>query len=127
MTIFDSNIWIAYLNKDDSQHRRATSYFSRLDDELLITEYIILEVVTVLAMRVDKDLADNFLDLVLNNTDVQVLKSSSDFFDSSVNAFQKYKKDNLSFVDISLLKLARDYKVSTFDEDLKKEIRKLGN
>jgi predicted nucleic acid-binding protein len=122
MTLFDSNIWIAYLNKNDSQHKKAVSLFNKLDEELLITEYIILEVATVLAMRVDKKLANNFLEIVLDNTDIQVLTSSGDFFAKTVDYFISYKDNDLSFADVSLLALSRIYDVYTFDKELEKRI-----
>ena len=99
MTILDSNIWIAFFNKNDNQHRKASLIFSKMKDEILITEYIILEVCTVLAMRVNKKIADSFLEIVLHNQAVQVLSSSSDFFYKSVGNFLDYKHKDLSFVD----------------------------
>ena len=47
MIILDSNIWIAYLNKNDNQHNKAVSFFDKIKENILITEYIILEVATV--------------------------------------------------------------------------------
>jgi predicted nucleic acid-binding protein len=122
MIILDSNIWIAYLNKNDSQHSQAVSVFNKIEDNILITEYIILEVATVLAMRADKQIADAFIDLVMKNQDIKVLSSSKIFFNKTLGHFLKYKKSNLSFVDISLLALSKNYQVFTLDKELKKEI-----
>lgn len=122
MTILDSNIWIAFFNKNDNQHRKASLIFSKIKDEILISEYIVLEVCTVLAIRVNKKIADNFLEIVLHNQDVQILPSSSDFFHKSIKNFLDYKHKDLSFVDISLLNLAKNYKLLTFDKKLEKAI-----
>jgi predicted nucleic acid-binding protein len=123
MIILDSNIWIAYLNKNDSQHRKAVSIFSKIKEDVLVTEYIILEVATVLSMRVDKKIADNFINLIRSNQDIEVFSSSENFFNKTLGYFLEYQKGNLSFVDISLLALSKNYQVFTFDEDLKKEIK----
>lgn len=122
MTVLDSNVWIAYLNKNDNQHRKAVNTFNKLDDEILITEYIILEVCSVLTMRVSKATADDFLKIVINNQDVQVLSSSNSFFHKTINYFLDYSNDNLSFVDVSLLKLSRNYELKTFDKKLKNAV-----
>jgi predicted nucleic acid-binding protein len=122
MIILDSNIWIAYLNKSDSQHRKAVSLFGQIKDEILITEYIIIEVATVLAMRVDKNIADDFIRFVTDNTDIQVLSSSENFLSKSIEYFFEYKDNDLSFVDISLLALSKNYELYTFDKELKKQI-----
>lgn len=122
MIIIDSNIWIAYLNKNDSQHRKAVSFMSEVKEGVLITEYIILEVATVLAMKIDKRAADSFVDFVTNNRDIEVLSSSGDNFYKTLDFFLKYKKNNLSFIDLSLLALSKKYQVFTFDRNLEKEI-----
>lgn len=124
MIILDSNIWIAYLNINDNQHRKAELLLSKIEDNIVITEYIIMEVVTVLSMRVGKQTADSFIDLVTNNQNIEVMSSSNEFFNNSLNNFLKYKKNNLSFVDISLLGLSKKYQVFTFDRNLEKEILK---
>ncbi len=124
MIILDSNIWIAYLDTDDSQHQKAIDIFRKLDTVVLITEYIILEVSTVLAMRLSKKVADEFLKKITDNRDIQILYSSRDFFDNIVSTFIEYPKRNLSFIDLSLLILAKDYSLKTFDKKLSNAIRR---
>ena len=50
MIIVDSNIWIAWLHAGDSQHARAQKIMDRFVSlgGAAITEYVILEVSTVL-------------------------------------------------------------------------------
>lgn len=124
MIILDSNIWIAYLNKNDNQHNKAVSFFDKIKENILITEYIILEVATVLSMRIDKETADSFIDFVTNNQDIEVMSSSDKFFKKTLDFFLKYKNGNLSFVDVSLLMLSKKFQVFTFDRDLEREIVK---
>ncbi|HAM88058.1 MAG: hypothetical protein US83_C0019G0004 [Candidatus Falkowbacteria bacterium GW2011_GWC2_38_22] len=124
MIILDSNIWIAYLNKNDNQHNKAVSFFDKIKENILITEYIILEVATVLSMRIDKKTADSFIDFVTNNQDIEVMSSSDEFFKKTLDFFLKYKNGNLSFVDVSLLMLSKKFQVFTFDRNLEREIVK---
>jgi predicted nucleic acid-binding protein len=125
MIILDSNIWIAYLNKEDAQHKKAVSLFEEIDDGVIISEYILLEVITVLAMKVNKKVADSFINFVFNNQDIKILPSSGELFSNFLKGFLKHKKNNLSFVDISLLVLSKKYSVFSFDKELEKEIKKI--
>lgn len=124
MIIFDSNVWIAFFNKEDSQNKKALEIVIREKDNIAITEYIILEVASVVAIKAGKNLADKFLEFILNNNNIKVLLSSNDFFYNTVENFIKTESKKLSFVDISLLYLSNTYKIITFDKDLAKLIKK---
>lgn len=124
MIIFDSNVWIAFFNKEDSQNKKALKIVIREKDNIAITEYIILEVASVVAIKAGKNLADKFLEFILNNNNIKVLLSSNDFFYNTVENFIKTESKKLSFVDISLLYLSNTYKIITFDKDLAKLIKK---
>jgi predicted nucleic acid-binding protein len=48
-TLLDSNIWIARLNREDSQHAKALAVFQSLEEKasmIVLPEYIIVEVYT---------------------------------------------------------------------------------
>ena len=125
MVIFDSNIWIAFLNKDDSQHKKALTVFENIKDNSLvfITEYLVIEICSVLAMRAGNKIADSFLDMIMNNEDVEILSSSNQFFENIVSFFRKQNIKKLSFVDVSLLFLSRKYEIITFDKELQKALK----
>lgn len=121
MIIFDSNVWIAFLNETDSQHKKAVKVFSDLKSSPIgLPEYIILEVASVLALLASKALAVQFVDVVLENEDIEVMFSSRSLFGGTVESFKKAKR--LSFVDCALLYLSRNNKIITFDNDLKKAL-----
>ncbi|HEC30569.1 MAG TPA: type II toxin-antitoxin system VapC family toxin [Candidatus Yonathbacteria bacterium] len=124
MMIFDSNVWIAFLNKSDTQHKKAEKIFASVDSVVVIPEYVILEVCSVLAMRVGKKEADGFMDMIFENKDVKVVLSCPVFFMKTVGIFKDYSKGKLSFVDCALLYFSSEYEVVTFDKCLDKAIKK---
>lgn len=124
MKIFDSNFWIAYFDKNDSQHKKAVVIFER-EPAFLITEYCILETTSILSRKSGKANAETFLDTVFENSDIVILYSHQSFFAGTVESFRKSKNKNLSFVDISLLYLSGEHEVITFDKDLEKAIKKM--
>ncbi len=122
MTIFDSNIWIAYLNKSDSTHKRAVKLFQETSvEDILVTEYLLLEIVTVLKQVRGYKFAQKFIRQVVD-ADISFLESKN-FYPQTLLLFQSLKENKLSFVDVSLLYLSEEYEVKTFDKDLQKMIK----
>lgn len=121
MVIIDSNVWIAFLNKNDSNHKRADEIFNKLVDKrekIIITEYVLLEIVTVLSQKVGKKIANQFIEIAGNTKRIEIISSSADFLDEVLAFYLKQKNKNLSFVDYSLLYLSGQYEVLTFDKKL---------
>lgn len=127
MIIFDSNIWIAFFNISDSQHKKAEKILENISGKIFITEYVILEVSSVLLFKVNKGVANKFIEIVLNNKDIEILFSDKDFFQGTLGCFQNEKTGKLSFIDVSFLYLSNFYNVFTFDKKLEEAIRKAGN
>ena len=51
--IFDSNVWIGYFNTEDSTHSKAVAFFKKYNDHtIVLTEYVLLEVATVLKQKI---------------------------------------------------------------------------
>ncbi len=124
MKIFDSNIWVALFHEEDSQHLQAKKFVETLSTEVILPEYVLLEVCTVLEKRKDKKTAHRFLDFVLDNREVTLLSSSQSFFQGSLHLFCNDSPNGLSFVDISLLYLSQFHPVLTFDKKLAAAIKK---
>lgn len=122
MTIFDSCVWLAYLNHNDSQHQKAQKIFTSLSGPILLPEYVILEVYTVLLRRLNKKAADTFLRVTTDNQDTYVILSDETFFLDIVSLCQKQNHKGLSFVDTALLVLSKKYPVITFDRPLQKAL-----
>lgn len=124
--IFDSNIWIAFLNNMDSTSARALDVMDKYDSwELLVPEYVAVEVSTILVNQNCFDLAHKFLSKIEENEDTKLLPTISDYKETSV-LFRKRGFSKLSFIDTYLLQLAQSgYRVETFDKALQKEIAKV--
>jgi len=121
MIIFDSNIWIAYLNKSDSTHKQALKLFQETNTkDILITEYLLLEIATVLKQIQGYEFAQRFIQLIIDEN-IPFLESKK-FYPQTLLLFQSLKESKLSFVDVSLLHLSKKYKIKTFDNDLGKRL-----
>lgn len=122
MIILDSSIWIAFFNFEDSQHQNAEEVILKISKDLVIPEYVITEVCTVLTQKINKQATNKFLDFIFSNSDIKILYSGVDFFQPVLMLYQKLVDNKLSFIDISLLYLSRQYEVVTFDKKLEKTI-----
>lgn len=125
MMVLDANVWIAFLNPDDSNHHKAQKIFSTTQGGIGIPEYVLLEVITILAQKMGKDTADKFLQMARASKDVGILPSSKEFLDEVMQLYLSRTNGKLSFVDYSLLYLSGKTNVVTFDKDLKKELAKM--
>lgn len=67
MVIFDSDVWIALLNKNDSQHQKAKLVFESIKENIILPEYVFIEISSVLSLKVGKGVADDFIKIALNN------------------------------------------------------------
>jgi predicted nucleic acid-binding protein len=122
MVILDSNIWIARFDADDQTHEKAEKIFAEFDlRDIVVTEYIVLEVTTILKQKKEHVLAERFLDF-LEDFDMVVLESE-EFYTKTKRKFRMLQKNHLSFVDVSLLALSEEYEVVTLDKHLKKLLK----
>ena len=122
MIILDSNVWIALFSKKDSQNTRAEKFYDEIEGGIIVPEYVILETVSIVSVKVSKKTADGFLEYILNNKDIYILYSNEDFLGEVLNFYRKISNNHLSFVDVTLLCLAKYYQVVTFDKKLDREI-----
>lgn len=120
--ILDSNIWIGYFNEKDSLHKQSVKMVEDLS-AVYVPEYVVLESVSILKMKSGSKLANICLDIFTDSKNIIVLPSSS-IFKKTVDLFQTLNDKHLSFVNMSLLALSRDYEVKTFDKKLSSAIKK---
>lgn len=124
MTILDSNVWIALLSEADSQHKTAESSVARVKDDVLLPQFIISEVCTVLAQKYGKAAADLFIEYGLNAAGTTIWSADEKTFIQLVEFYRQGKHPGLSFIDVSLLFLSRLYPVITFDRQLARAIKR---
>ncbi len=122
--ILDSCVFIALYNESDEFHNEAISIFEFYKDNIiLISNYVIQEVATVLAYKFWKQKADLFIDDIMNSNNILILQS--DTFEEM--KFFKSINSKISFTDLSLLYLSikQDSLLITFDKQLLNLYKKL--
>jgi predicted nucleic acid-binding protein len=125
MILLDSSIWVALFNTVDSQHTKALEVFDAIHEEVIIPEYVFIEVCSVLLLRANRKITNSFIDMVKENSSCRILYSDKYFFSCVLSLFESRKDTSLSFIDTSLLLLAQRYTVITFDKKLHNAIKKV--
>lgn len=120
--ILDTNVWIAYLEQADSQHQKALNIFDLINQKIWIPEYVLVEILNFLVIKVNKKRADEVLTMFFHNRDLEIIWNSEEFRAKLLSFFVSNKFEKLSFVDQSLLFLSKKYKVVTFDKELAKRM-----
>jgi predicted nucleic acid-binding protein len=95
--IFDSNVWIAILNENDAHHEKAQSLFAE-NTTIIIPEYLILEITTVLQLRANKQIANLFAKMVATTGGLESLYASDDFFLTVLRFFNSKPKNFLLWI-----------------------------
>lgn len=124
MDLFDTNVWVAIANEEDSLHDKAMRAFARAKRPILLPEYVLVETGNILTYRAGKPFADKFLDEAIHNADIELLFAGKETALHAIRFFQSAPHPGLSFVDTFLLYLSKGYDVITFDKQLDKLIRK---
>ena len=126
MIILDSSFLIAFHNTRDAHHPQATEIMSRfLEGEWghgLLLEHIFLEVVTVLAARVDLAAAIDVGDTLLRASELEFV-ACSDVFPGAYATFRSQGGSGLSLADAAIVAVARERGVpcvATYDDDFRK-------
>ena len=125
MIIFDSNVWIAGYNKDDTLHEKAAElYFSLEKEPIYVPEYIWIEVSTVLEQKASHQAGRGFLDVIEFGENIHMLYFTKEEAQEFVEFYRSSAPKGLSFVDSTLLLLSKSYRIYTFDAQLEKVIAK---
>jgi predicted nucleic acid-binding protein len=126
MILLDSSVIIAYRNQDDVRHSDALRLFSELGKGRyaggLVTDYIVLEIVTVVKRLMGHDAAVETGEALLGAGDITVMRSTQ-LFPHAWREFKARSGTDLSFVDASSLaamKLAGVTRIATFDREFRK-------
>jgi len=122
--VLDSSFLVAYHNSRDAHHEAAAEVMTRfLDDEWgrgLLLEYVFLEVTTVLMTRRGPGIAAEVIDVLLGARELEFVPCS-ELFIEAVGTFRRQRSTRLSFVDATIVNVARDRTdglVATFDREL---------
>lgn len=116
----DSNYWVALFNSNDALYPAARALARKLDKEksaLIISNFIFLEVVTVLSQRRGKEVAVAAGKYLFSDSIIRVHIDAS-LQKDTWSIFQQMKEKNISFVDCSTIALMRAERIDdllTFD------------
>lgn len=124
MIVLDSNVWIGLFHESDTLHTRAVELFEKQKPPFCIPEYVLIEVATILAQKAGMEVARTFVEMVFDNRDCMVLVTDESFCRTVATAFVGEEKPGLSFVDMSLVVLAKRYETITFDVHLARRLKK---
>ena len=120
--LVDSSVWVALFLGFDTQHKKAAQTIQKLSGIIYVPYCVIAEVVTILAYKHSKQLADNFIAYIHDNKDFKIINNDAlDEMD-----FYKSLPHKISFVDAALIFLAGklDAKLVTFDKQLERIVKK---
>lgn len=122
----DTSAWLALNDKTDQYHSRAVAKsleIKRLKIELITSEYIIDESVTLIRYRVSHYAAVIFGDALFNSSIVKIIDVKDEDRLKAWEIFKKYEDKELSFTDCTSFAIMEKLKLNkafTFDEHFKK-------
>ena len=119
----DTNVLVALYNRKDLLHKKAVKIFktvSQKKNRLVISNYVLLEIYTILSQKGGKKKAIEFGKIVRNQKPFLIKQITGDLEEKTWQAFAKIKDKNLSFVDCSIIALvvSHNYQLATFDKKI---------
>lgn len=122
--VFDTCVWVAAMNVEDSLHARAVEAFRTNHDVIILPEYVIVETCTALRHRANKQAANRFLETTLENETTRLLFAGEDTIRHSANFYRSSDHPGLSYVDVFLVFLSQTHRIVTFDKQLNNLIKR---
>ena len=125
----DSSAWIAYILKGEPNHQEVFDYLTgevRLKSKLFTSDYVLDETFTRLLNTQGIKTVKNFkarLSLAEKQNQLLVFWTDETLFARSWPVFQKFAEHKLSFTDVTIFTLVKDFKldeVLTLDQGFKK-------
>ena len=127
----DADVFIAFVKKDDSQHAVAREIFDKLRNREVIfstSNYVFAEVVTVLSLRVGREVALEFIkNIHAPESGMDIKWVTPEIEASAVDIFHKQTSKNVSFVDCVNIAMVRNHHIDaifSFDAVYKKNALK---
>jgi len=117
----DTSAWYALNDRDDQYQKQAVEKLSRIKSErveLITSDYIFDESVTLISLRVGHSKAVTFGDAIMKSRVASMVLVSDDVRLAAFELFRKYADKDLSFTDctsFALMKRLKLKKAFTFD------------
>jgi predicted nucleic acid-binding protein len=122
MVLLDTSFIYAFFNEVDEFHGLARDLLKDVENEPMFVSFLVYqELMTLMMSRFSSEKALLLSDTLFSeNSSLQILKMDEEFFEDSKTLFQKLSPHTFSFVDVSLMVLAKhlEAKVLTFDKKL---------
>ncbi len=121
----DTSAWLALNDKNDQYHNKAAVKSIEIKKhkiELITSEYIIDESITLIRYRVSHRAAVIFGDSLINSNIVTIIDVTGENRINAWEMFKKYEDKELSFTDCISFVLMKNLKLNktfTFDEHFK--------
>ena len=121
----DTGAWFAIADKSDQYHHTATKHLRELVDDktqLITSNLVVHETAMLLARRVSKKAAIQFLGLIFKDSVVEVIQSTSSSEQSAYAYFGKYAEHDFSITDclsFVIMKQNLIKRAFTFDKHFK--------
>lgn len=118
----DSNFFIALFNPTDTLNQKALTISQKIKKEnpqLYISNFVFLEVVTVLSQKVSRKTSVSLGNHLLRDKQLEIIHIDKQLHEMTWEIFQNIKKKNVSFVDCSILAVMKAEgikKLLTFDQ-----------
>ncbi len=122
----DTSAWLALNDKNDQYHQQAVERsldIKRQRIELITSEYIVDESITIIRYRISHQAAVMFGDSLFNSNIVRIYDVTQERRPAAWELFKKYGDKDLSFTDctsFALMKGLAIKKAFTFDAHFKK-------
>ncbi|MEA1992891.1 MAG: PIN domain-containing protein [Euryarchaeota archaeon] len=134
MIFMDSSLIIAYANKDDENHGRASTIMEEIVNfkhgKAIISDLVFSEIVTVIKLRKDLKSAVEIGEILKDSKEVDIVFAKESLFEEIWSIFRSHR--GLSFVDASNIAVMKTFdikKIATFDRDFEnmEDIEVVGN
>lgn len=123
MVYIDASFYLSLLNVRDQNHHQAKKLAQKFSQEQVVTSQIIIgEVLTVGSMRIDKKLTIEFVDQIFQS-DTRIILEQPDLIKQAYQMFKQIKSKNISWADCFSFALIKKFKIEevlSFDIDFNK-------
>lgn len=112
----DTSAWYALNDRDDQYREQAVGKFAQIKSErieLITSDYIFDESVTLISSRVGHHTAIAFGDSILKSSSASMVTISDEIRAAAFELFKKYADKHLSFTDCTSFVLMKRLKLKT--------------
>ncbi len=112
--LVDADGFVAIVKEDDANHQKARQHYARIDTlpvNLITTNYVIAEAITVISQRVSHEVAVDFIGTVTADpSPITILDIDNTFVQQkAIPLFKGQKSKNVSFVDCINMAVLKEY------------------